>query len=349
MKGTVLNTLLCLVGFSKPGDCIDRSTWKNRKYTHLETTFDNNFRSKNVNDIRYFAEGLRDDKDFEDNLDRVLLPRPVGSQGHRIVREYITSRLTNLGWDVLEHKFVDKTPHGDKDFTNIIATLNPDAPRRMVVACHYDSLIKPKGFLGAIDSAVPCAQMLNLAKTMKDDLKLQRRRDPDLSIQFLFFDGEEAFVSWTDDDSIYGSRMLASKWANEFYKWEGVEGRTLDRIDIFILLDLIGTSDTKFFKLETSTGDWYDRMVDIEGSLRRINALKTSPNFFNPRYIAAGISDDHLPFKSRDVPIMHLITAPFPKVWHKITDDRSAIDFNRTSDLNKILRVFTAEYLHMSP
>ena len=29
---------------------------------------------------------------------------------------------------------------------------------RMVIACHYDSLLKPEGFLGATDSAVPCAQ-----------------------------------------------------------------------------------------------------------------------------------------------------------------------------------------------
>lgn len=29
----------------------------------------------------------------------------------------------------------------------------------------------------------------------------------------VFFDGEEAFVSWTKDDSIYGSRHLAKMWS----------------------------------------------------------------------------------------------------------------------------------------
>ena len=43
-------------------------------------------------------------------------------------------------------------------------------PRRMVIACHYDSKISPTGFLGATDSAAPCAQMINLAHTMRDEL-----------------------------------------------------------------------------------------------------------------------------------------------------------------------------------
>jgi len=66
--------------------------------------------------------------------------------------------MRRLGWTVEEPRTSDRTPHGVKDFTNVIATLDPEAPRRLVIACHYDSLIKPEGFLGATDSAVPCAQ-----------------------------------------------------------------------------------------------------------------------------------------------------------------------------------------------
>ena len=36
----------------------------------------------------------------------------------------------------------------------------------------------------------------------------------DLTLQFIFFDGEEAFVTWTQQDSLYGARHLASKWAS---------------------------------------------------------------------------------------------------------------------------------------
>ena len=36
-------------------------------------------------------------------------------------------------------------------------------------------------------------------------------QDFEVSLQFIFFDGEEAFERWTDDDSIYGARHLAAK------------------------------------------------------------------------------------------------------------------------------------------
>ena len=47
---------------------------------------------------------------------------------------------------------------------------------RMVLACHYDSKLDPPGFLAATDSAVPCAQMINMATTLKDDLNMQKAK-----------------------------------------------------------------------------------------------------------------------------------------------------------------------------
>lgn len=39
----------------------------------------------------------------------------------------------------------------------------------------------------------------------------------DVILQLIFFDGEEAFDKWTDEDSLYGSRHLASKWNQEYF------------------------------------------------------------------------------------------------------------------------------------
>ena len=85
--------------------------------------------------------------------------------------------MEGINWDVRLDKFVDNTPKGRKEFTNIIATLNPSAPRRLILACHYDSKLTPDGFLGATDSAVPCAQMINLATVMSRDLSVHNSSD----------------------------------------------------------------------------------------------------------------------------------------------------------------------------
>ena len=76
--------------------------------------------------------------------------------------------------------------------------------------------------------------------------------------------------------------------------------------------------------------------------------LRMTFDYLQKNFLPAGIEDDHIPFKRRNVPILHLIAYPFPKEWHKIGDDRSTLDFGRIANFNKVLRVFVAEYLHMN-
>lgn len=84
--------------------------------------------------------------------------------------------MKELGWTVQVDAFNDDTPNvGRLRFRNIIAKLNPNAKRYLVLACHYDSkYIKGELFVGATDSAVPCAQLINTAKIMNSQLKSVR-------------------------------------------------------------------------------------------------------------------------------------------------------------------------------
>ena len=51
-----------------------------------------------------------------------------------------------------------------------------------------------------------------LARNMDVSMELMCLQE-DVSLQLVFFDGEEAFVEWTATDSIYGARHLAEKWS----------------------------------------------------------------------------------------------------------------------------------------
>ena len=55
------------------------------------------------------------------------------------MRNHLVDTLKGLNWHVEEDSFTDETPEGTKRFTNVIATKNPDAPRRLVLAAHFDS------------------------------------------------------------------------------------------------------------------------------------------------------------------------------------------------------------------
>ena len=121
------------------------------------------------------------------------------------------------------------------------------------VACHYETIPTLEGFVGAIDSATPCAMMLNLAVTLKDILNDQMIFNPELTLTFVFFDGEEAMQSWSSIDSVYGSTHLSTIWKAEQFNLpvesqfcQDGNATYLDRMDVLFLLDLIGTPAPEF-------------------------------------------------------------------------------------------------------
>lgn len=52
----------------------------------------------------------------------------------------------------------------------------------------------------------------------------------DLTLQLIFFDGEEALYQWTSSDSLYGSRHLATKMENTAHPLGATDTNQLDGI-----------------------------------------------------------------------------------------------------------------------
>ena len=103
-------------------------------------------------------------------------------------------------------------------FVNVIATRDPPGSQegdvsRLALVAHYDSKYTPKGFIGATDSAAPCAMIMHVARSIDaaltkkwasgavDDFEVEHK-----GVQILLLDGEEAFKYWSDTDSLYGAR-----------------------------------------------------------------------------------------------------------------------------------------------
>lgn len=83
------------------------------------------------------------------------------------ILQYLINQLRAQNWHIEEDNFQGMTPYGTKSFTNIIATQDPSKPKKMVLAAHYDSKNitdrTGRAFIGATDSAVPCAILLDMA------------------------------------------------------------------------------------------------------------------------------------------------------------------------------------------
>ncbi|XP_076991194.1 glutaminyl-peptide cyclotransferase isoform X2 [Tamandua tetradactyla] len=296
---------------------------------------------------------------WQKDLQPLLIERYPGSPGSYVARQHIIRRIQSLQADwVLEvDTFLNQTPYGYRSFSNIISTLNPTAKRHLVLACHYDSKYFPQWddrvFVGAIDAAVPCAMILELARALDTKLlSLKNVSDskPDLSLQLIFFDGEEAFLHWSPRDSLYGSRHLASKMASTPHPPGARDTNQLHGMDLLVLLDLIGSPNPTFLNFFPNSARWFDRLQTIEHELHELGLLKDHPwgrKYFQSYGHRGMVQDDHIPFLRRGVPVLHLIPSPFPEVWHTMEDSEENLDEPTIDNLNKIIQVFVLEYLHL--
>ena len=126
----------------------------------------------------------------------------------------------------------------------------------------------------------------------------------------------------------------------------------IDRIEVMVLLDLLGAKNPVFYSHFSETNALHSRLVSIEQKLNDLGLMESDRHsrtqyFKNSKSWFGGIEDDHIPFLDRGVPVVHVIPTPFPEVWHKESDNLDNIHFPTVNNLFKIFKVFVAQYLNL--
>ncbi|KAN0050961.1 hypothetical protein ACTA71_004267 [Dictyostelium dimigraforme] len=336
-------------------NCIDKKETQQEvkiKFKNLKSTLIKKYSESNMEEI-------------QKHLKHILVERVADTPSHKNVREYIASQFNQLYWDIELDSFKDNTPFGEKTFTNIIVTskfvnndqddeedenketnISSEPPKTLVLSAHYDSkYFKEFKFLGATDSAVPCSMLIDLAISLQSEIKKSKKK-----LMIIFFDGEEAFKEWTDTDSLYGSRHLANLLLDKKVITKDnndlpISSSFYNTVEAFILLDLLGTPNPRFYMFNKKTESLFKKLSDIEDrlSLKRFISPKAN-KYFQNHYLGSNIQDDHIPFLNY-VPTLHIIPYPFPNVWHTEKDNESCLDKNTIEDLSKIFKIFVGSYL----
>lgn len=211
-----------------------------------------------------------------------LIPRPVGSKNLTALQDQYEKRFKALKWHTERDEFEADTPQGRKSFRNSIFVSDPSKPRTIVLAAHIDSLPSLEGFVGAIDSAAPCAILLDAATALTPWLQ-STQSNSDTSLTIILFDGEEAFVRWTATDSIYGARHLAEVWSKP-QSTPTASLRTSSRlasINVFILLDLLGTKSPNIRSYYRNTHWLFQRFQSAQHRLGEAQLLQSKDDFFS--------------------------------------------------------------------
>ena len=232
---------------------------------------------------------FRGDRALEITRDFVSIgPRWCLSPGHAKAEEFLRNQFKH---DQLEEDaFTANTPIGPVPMRNFIVRFPGKRDGVIVLGTHYETNypLKNINFVGANDGGSTTGLLLTIADQLRADVARSKTLDG-YSVWLVFFDGEEAFQTWSASDSTYGSRHLAAKW--------GRDG-TLPRIKAFILADMIGDKDLDI-QHETRSTDW---LVHLVG--------QAAHKFGYDRYFFQRdepVDDDHMPFVQRGVPSIDVI------------------------------------------
>ena len=224
-------------------------------------------------------------------------PHPPGSEAQKQVGAYIRGQLQSYGLKVHSQTFEPVTPLGKREMTNLWGVVPGELPQILILASHYDSkYFENISFVGANDSGSSSALLLELARIVATDNLV------DLTLWFVFFDGEEAFGEWTSADSLYGSRQFIKMLSSR---------RELDRISTLILLDMVGAEELAIRKDRNSTG-WLKEII-----WSRATALGYD-GIFRPWGSVSAI-DDHTPFAEEGIPVIDIVDLNYA-YWHRAGD-----------------------------
>jgi glutaminyl-peptide cyclotransferase len=186
---------------------------------------------------------------------------------------------------------------GEPQLRNVVGTIKGRRPG-LVIGAHYDTLVKPEGFVGANNGAAGSALVVQLGRDLRHLHRPQGARE----IRLVLFDGEEPAAGLPEEDTDFyhhglrGSRAYVAAHA----------GRTRE----MILLDYVGNKGLRLPREANSDVGLWDQ-------LRRAARSVGAASFF-PSGTGTAIIDDHTPFLRANIPAIDLIDWSYP--GHEVTD-----------------------------
>jgi hypothetical protein len=216
-------------------------------------------------------------------------PRVPETPAHAATKTWLIEKLEEYSFSVQTQDFEAKTYDGlTWNLSNIIASYNPQATKRILLAAHWDSrriadkdterLDEPID--GANDGASGVGVLLEIARTIASQgLK------PDVGIDIILFDGEddgEPEQASTRDNSQIWWCLGSQYWSKNKHvpNYSAYYG---------ILVDLVGAKGARFFR------EGYSRQY-ASGILKKVwdNAAQIGQGDFFVNRDSPEILDDHV-------------------------------------------------------
>jgi glutaminyl-peptide cyclotransferase len=238
-------------------------------------------------------------------------PRVPGTDSHTACRHFLEKELTKYCDKVERQELTANLAIGPTKMYNLIGRFNLDAPRRILLAAHWDSrptadydvpAKRKQPISGANDGASGVAVLLELAR-------LFHETPPPVGVDIVLFDGED-----------YGPSVEAMFFGSRYFA-KVLSDKQARLYNYGILLDMIGDSDLGIppeANSEAVAGDVFAVAYQISRDLGYYCFEQGG---------GIEIMDDHLPLIARGIRMYDFIDFDYP-YWHttKDTEDKCSAD-----------------------
>ena len=254
-------------------------------------------------------------------------PRLPNTEGHIKAKKWLVNKLKTYNLTVIEQNFEATEYTGTiLKSTNIIAQYNPAAPKRIMLAAHWDTRHiadspaskerRDEPILGADDSGSGVGILLEIARQLKST-------PADLGVDIVLFDSEDHGDSESENPE-------AESWCLGSQYWSKNIVPPGYRPKYGILLDMVGARNTSFPKDGVSMA-YAPQVVDKVWKLGQSLGYE---RFFSDKKVG-NITDDHYFVNTiAGIPMIDIIGMPqtpgaptsFGAHWHTHDDNMEIID-----------------------
>ena len=247
--------------------------------------------------------------------------RVPGTEASISCKDWIISKLRSYGAEVQEQKFTTSfLDVSDVEATNIIATINPNKKKRILLCAHYDSRKiaekdpnpekRDQPIYGADDGASGTAALIEIARVLSEN-------PIDLGVDIVLFDAEDQ----GDNSGATDTWCLGSQY------WSKNPHKRNYKASFGILLDMIAAEGAVFNK----EGWSMQYASEYVNKIWKLAQGMGYGDLFQDRTIG-GITDDHYYINiNLGIPTVDIIntsggSGSFGKYHHTHKDDISIID-----------------------
>ncbi|MCK4973060.1 MAG: M28 family peptidase [Candidatus Heimdallarchaeota archaeon] len=268
--------------------------------------------------------------------------RVPGVPEHDVCADWIRNQIKPSVDSVVTQNFtIQKEGQAAYECQNILGKLNTEEEKIVILGAHWDSRnVSEKDYYdrnlpipGANDGASGVAVLIELARALSfytANLTCQ--------VWFLFIDAEDqgytnGMYGIQDWDYVEGSPIFVENIEN-FYN------PSVEKLECFILLDMVGGTNLTFVKESRSDDNLHDSIFNEGRSLGYNESFPVTPKIMS-------INDDHIPFTELDIPVVDLIIDFLYGNWthhHTHSDDISNIDIESLKITGRTIESFIKTY-----